>query len=336
MEVISKSKRILVTGSGGMLGSKLVSHLRQKYGNENVIASDLRPYDHGIGPFVKLDITCIEEIEETIEHYDVGWLFNMAAILSVAGEHDPQLLLKVNVFGFQNVVETCRKFGVRLFSASSIGAFGPSSPRNATPDVTIQRPITIYGVSKVHNELVGQYYCYKFGFDFRCLRIPTIFTDFEKDNRGRANQYVTEMFAKAVEGSKFTCDIDKNRKLPFVYIEDCIQGIVQLMEAPVEKLKSQVYNISAFSLSPGDIAKAIKQRIPEFEVDFHTDPLKMTIINSVPESFDDSNARKDWGWSPQFTFDQVVDNILEQVKQSKTEMVKPDATSFYSKHGNSK
>ena len=307
--------KILITGGTGMLGSLLVETLRKKYGTQNVVCSDIRKTEGNPPeePFELCDITNFDQLEGIVVKHGVTWLLNMSAVLSVAGEQNPQLAIKVNIGGFQNLMEVARKHKIRIFSPSATAAFGPETPKELTPDVTVMRPTNIYGVSKVHNELVGEYYHRRFGVDFRCLRFPSIITGLG-EGRGRVVDYIVEIFVEAVKSGRYTCDVDEHSRLPFLYLPDCVDGTVRFMETKRDKLKQSTYNVTALSITPSEIVTAIRKYYPEYQVDYKPDPVKMAIINSLPESFDDSNARNDWQWDPKYNLDKIVIELLDIVK----------------------
>ncbi|XP_070555705.1 L-threonine 3-dehydrogenase, mitochondrial-like [Ptychodera flava] len=304
--------RILITGGLGQLGPGLAKLLRKKYGEDNVILSDIIKAPKHIlesGPYVFADILDPKNLQQIIVNERIDWLIHFGALLSAVGEMDVPLAVKVNIEGVHNVMELAKRYKLRIFIPSTIGAFGPDSPRNPTPDLTIQRPRTIYGVSKVHTELFGEYYHYKHGVDFRSLRFPGVISA-ETTPGGGTTDYAVEIFEDALITGKHVCYLRPDAMLPMMYIDDCLRGVVEMLEAPQEQLKLRTYNIAAMSFSPEIITDAIRKHMPHFETEYKPDS-RQDIADSWPQAFDDSRARNDWGWTHHYDLDGMVKLMLE-------------------------
>ncbi|ORX91412.1 L-threonine dehydrogenase [Basidiobolus meristosporus CBS 931.73] len=312
---IAPVPRILVTGSLGQLGSGLVRLLREKYGDENVVASDIRkPREQnlGYGPFVYADVLNYQQLESLVVDFHIDWIVHLSAILSAVGEKNPAQALAVNVNGFQNVLDLAKIHGLRIFSPSTIGVFGPSTPKDNTPDLTIQRPNTIYGITKVHMELMGEYYHEKYGVDFRSVRYPGIISA-DTQPGGGTTDYAVEIFHEALKTGNYQCFLSKDTALPMMYLPDCLKGTVQLLEAPSEQLTQRTYNMAAVSFTPAEIADEIRAHIPGFNVTYSPD-FRQAIADSWPRSFDDSKARLDWNWKHDYDTSSMVQDMLTRLR----------------------
>ncbi|XP_004278745.1 L-threonine 3-dehydrogenase, mitochondrial [Orcinus orca] len=304
--------RVLITGGLGQLGVGLASFLRKRFGKDNVILSDIRkPPEHVFlsGPFIYSDILDYKNLREIVVNNRVTWLFHYSALLSAVGEANVSLARAVNITGLHNVLDVAEEHGLRLFVPSTIGAFGPTSPRNPTPDLCIQRPRTIYGVSKVHAELMGEYYYYRYGLDFRCLRYPGIISA-DSQPGGGTTDYAVQIFHDAVKNGRFECNLKPSTRLPMMYIDDCLRATLEVMEAPAESLSMRTYNVNAMSFTPAELAQEILKHVPEFQITYNVDPVRQAIADSWPMNFDDSNARKDWGWKHDFDLPELVTTML--------------------------
>ncbi|XP_023417294.2 L-threonine 3-dehydrogenase, mitochondrial-like [Cavia porcellus] len=304
--------RILITGGLGQLGVSLASFLRKRFGKDNVILSDIKkPPDYVFcsGPFVFVNVLDLENLRRVVVNNRVTWMLHYSALLSAVGEGNLHLAKSLNIAGLHNVLDVAGEYNLRLFVPSTIGAFGPTSPRNQTPDLSIQRPRTIYGVSKVHAELMGEYYCYRFGLDFRCLRYPGIISASSQPGGGTTD-YAIQIFYDAVKSGKFECYLGPSTRLPMMYIDDCIRATLELMEAPAESLSMRTYNINAMSFTPAELAQEISKHVPEFRITYRVDPVRQAIADSWPMSLDDSTARKDWGWKHNFDLPELVTMML--------------------------
>ncbi|XP_006864391.1 PREDICTED: L-threonine 3-dehydrogenase, mitochondrial-like [Chrysochloris asiatica] len=304
--------RVLITGGLGQLGVGLANFLRKRFGKDNVILSDIRkPPDHIFhsGPFIYSDILDYKNLREIVVNNRITWLFHYSALLSAVGEANVSLARSVNITGLHNILDVATEHNLRLFVPSTIGAFGPTSPRNPTPDICIQRPRTIYGVSKVHAELMGEYYCYRYGLDFRCLRYPGIISP-DSQLGGGTTDYAVHIFHGATKNGKYECNLNPNTRLPMMYIDDCLRATLEVMEAPAKSLSMRTYNINAMSFTPKELAQEILKHVPEFQITYNVDSVRQAIADSWPMNFDDSNARKDWGWKHDFDLPELVTTML--------------------------
>ncbi|XDV42722.1 hypothetical protein PO909_011339 [Leuciscus waleckii] len=308
----SDHPRVLITGGLGQLGVGLAKLLRKEFGKYNVILSDIRkPPNHVYqsGPFIYSDILDYKNLREIVVNNRITWLIHYSALLSAVGEANVSLARDVNITGLHNVLDIAGEHGLRLFVPSTIGAFGPSSPRNPTPDLCIQRPRTIYGVSKVHAELMGEYYHHRLGLDFRCLRYPGIISA-DSQPGGGTTDYAVQIFHDAVKTGKFVCNLRPDTRLPMMFIEDCLRATLEVLEAPAEVLGMRTYNISAMSFTPEELVREIRRHLPDLQVIYKIDPVRQAIADSWPEIFDDTNARSDWGWKHDYGLPELVQAML--------------------------
>jgi nucleoside-diphosphate-sugar epimerase len=311
-------KKILITGALGQIGSELTPFLRKRYGDKKVIASDIKPRLEGTigqeGPFEHIDCLNAPEIYSAVKKYKIDTIFHLAAILSASGEKNPQLAWKVNINGLYNVLEIAREYKCAVFTPSSIAAFGPSTPKDSTPQETIQRPTTIYGLTKVTGELLCDYYYFKYKVDTRGVRFPGIISYLTLPGGGTTD-YAVEIFYQALKYKKYTCFLDKNTSLDMMYMPDALKAAVNLMEADSSKLKHRnAYNITAESFTPEELAQEIKKYIPDFEMKYNIDPMRQAIANSWPTQLDDRAAREDWGWSPDYNLKAMTKDMIEKLK----------------------
>ncbi len=310
-------KNILVTGAVGQIGSELTMALRKRYGAENVVATGRKtepsPELRDSGPFYFIDVTERASLDVVIKKHNIDTIFHMAAILSAVGEKNPMLCWNVNVNGSINVLNAAIDYKMdRVIIPSSIAAFGPDTPKENTPNDTILRPTTMYGVTKVCGERLGDYFVQKFGIDVRGLRYPGIISA-ETLPGGGTTDYAVEIFYKAVEEGKYTCFVDENTRLPMMYMPDCIKATIDLAEADFSKLKHHCdFNVAAMSFSAGELAESIKKYIPDFEVKYEPD-YRQEIADSWPSSIDDSVAREEWGWQPEWDLDKMTKDMLEKL-----------------------
>jgi nucleoside-diphosphate-sugar epimerase len=319
-----KMKKILVTGATGQIGSELVPELRKIHGNNNVIVgvhNRPTPGDLTSGPIEKVDVTDKQSIEESVTKYNVDTIYHMAAILSAGGEKDPWLAWKVNMDGTYNVLETAREHNlVRVFCPSSIAAFGPETPRDNTPQDTVLRPRTMYGLTKVAGELLCNYYFNKFGLDVRGLRYPGIISN-KTPPTGGTTDYAVEIFYEAIKNGRYQCFLRDDSWLPMMYMPDCIKATIDLMNADLKKLKHHAdYNLAAMSFTPKEISDEIKKHLPKFTITYKPD-FRQAIADSWPKSIDDSVGREEWGWKPSYDLKTMVRDMLtvlgEKHKQKK-------------------
>lgn len=310
-------KKILVTGAVGQIGSELTMELRKKYGNDNVLATGRKTEPsktlRDSGPFEFIDITKKESIEKVVKEYEIDTIYNMAAILSAVGEEKPMVCWDVNINGMYNILELAREYEMpRVFVPSSIAAFGPETPRKNTPQETVLKPKTMYGVTKVAGELLGDYYFKRFGLDIRGVRYPGIISS-ETLPGGGTTDYAVEIFYEAIKNKKYTCFVKKDTVLPMMYMPDCIKGTLDLMEADLSKIKHHCdFNLASMSFSVEELAAEIKKHIPEFECDYKPD-FRQAIADSWPQSIDDSAAREEWGWEPSYNLVSMTKDMLEKL-----------------------
>ncbi len=310
-------KRILVTGSYGQIGTELVVALREKYGGENVIATGRKKPPEVLrrdGPYYRLDVLDTDQLHTMLVDYDIDIIIHNASVLSAVGEKNPQLAYRTNVEGSYNVLEATRILGLdQVMIPSSIAAFGPSTPKEDTPNDVIMRPTTAYGVSKVFIELWGEYYNLRYGVDFRSLRYPGIISA-ETLPGGGTTDYAVEIFYEALKNKRYTCFLAKDARLPMMYMPDCLKSTIDLIEADPEKLVHRSFNITAMSFTPEELAKEIKKHIPEFEVEYRPD-FRQQIAESWPRSIDDSAAREEWGWQPDYDLSAMTEDMLKRLSK---------------------
>ncbi len=309
-----KQEQILVIGANGQIGSVLVAHLRNIYGEDHIIASDLREPLIAAGKFIKLDATDMQALANVVQRNKVTQIYHLAAILSAKGEQDPMFTWNVNMQSFFNVLETARTFGVqKIFYPSSIAVFGDHAPKQHTPQWSALDPLTVYGISKVAGENWAQYYFQRYGLDVRSVRYPGIIS-YQSMPGGGTTDYAVDIFHKAVHNEHFECFLKPDSRLPMIYMDDVLNGTLQLMEAPAEHIKVRTsYNLAAISFTPEEIAREIKQYQPDFSISYQPD-FRQAIADSWPDSIDDSAAREDWGWKPEFDLTATTVEMLTRLK----------------------
>ena len=310
-------KRILVTGAVGQIGSELTLALRARYGGEAVVASDVRmPQDPSLrdgGPFEFVDCMDPHHLTRVMQIHRVDAIYHLAALLSAVGEQRPLQAWQLNVNGLVNVLEAARQYKCALFFPSSIGAFGPDTPRKRTPQVTIQRPTTMYGVTKVVGEMLCEDYHRRFATDTRGLRFPGLIS-YQTEPGGGTTDYAVEIFRQALQHGVYTCYLRADARLPMMYMPDAIRAMIELMEVePARLIHRNAYNLGAVDFTPAEIAEAIKKRIPAFHIEYAVDPRRQAIADSWPESVDDSAAREEWKWAPRYGLDAMVDDMLQKM-----------------------
>ncbi|MFW6140260.1 MAG: NAD-dependent epimerase/dehydratase family protein [Acidobacteriota bacterium] len=316
---MDKKEKILVTGAAGQIGSELTPLLRERYGESRVIASDIKTdVPSGLkdsGPFEILNVLSKKRLHEVITKHKINQIFHMSAILSASGEKKPELAWKVNSEGTHNVLEISREMSIKkLFIPSSIAAFGPSTPRDSTPQETILRPNTIYGVTKVAGELLGNYYVTRFKIDVRGCRYPGIISHKTLPGGGTTD-YAVAIFYEAVKKKKYTCFVNKDTMLPMMYMPDCLKATLDLMDADFKKLKHHAdFNVAGMSFKVHELAQEIKKHIPEFTVKYKPD-YRQKIAESWPRTIDDSAAREEWGWKPEYDLSSMTRDMLNKLKE---------------------
>ena len=310
-------KRILITGACGQIGSELTLALRRRYGNNNVMATGHKTKPSkdllNSGPFQFIDCTDINTIKEVVKKYDVDTIYHLAAILSAVAEAKPQLAWNVNINGLYNILEVAREYECALFTPSSIGAFGPTTPKDNTPQETIQRPDTMYGVTKVTGELLCDYYYKKFGVDTRGVRFPGLISYVTLPGGGTTD-YAVEIYYEAIKHRRYICFLRAGTYLPMMYMPDALKAAINIMEADPNKLKYRnAFNVTAMSFAPEHIANEIKKYIPDFVMEYNVDPVRQAIADSWPNSIDDSAAREEWGWNPEHDLASMTKDMLEKI-----------------------
>lgn len=311
-------RKILVLGAAGQIGSELVPYLRNIYSADSVVATDINDKVPAslkdAGPFVVLDALNGAEMLATVKKYNIDTIFNLVAVLSARGEQDPTFAWRVNMESLINALEISRQTKGAVFTPSSIGAFGPTTPKDNTPQDTIMRPSTIYGVSKVAAELLGDYYHAKFGVDARGLRYPGIISYVTLPGGGTTD-YAVEIYYKALQEGSYTCNLKAGSFLDMMYMPDALRAAVELMEADPSKLiHRNSFNVSAMSFDPELIAASIKKELPHFELKYEIDPIKQSIADSWPNSMDDSCARDEWNWKPEYDLDSMTKDMLAKLR----------------------
>ncbi len=313
----TETPRILITGAAGQIGSELTSLLREKYGAENVVASDIKSDISSdlleSGPYETLDVTDKQRIQEVIQTQHIDCIFHMSAILSAVGENRPQLAWDVNMNGTHNILEAARLMKIeKIFIPSSIAVFGPETPRNDTPQETILRPKTIYVVTQVAGELLCDYYVQRYGLDVRGCRYPGIIS-YETLPGGGTTDYAIAIFYEAVEHGRYTCFVTEDTMLPMMYMPDCLKATMQLMEADLSRLRHHSdFNIAGMSFTAGELAAEIKKHLPEFQIEYKPD-YRQQIAESWPRSIDDSAARVEWDWKPDYDLASMAEDMLRAI-----------------------
>jgi len=307
-------KKILVTGSTGQIGSELTPALRKRYGADNVVAAGHKTPPAGVfraaGPYVAFDIRDWDILEKIVRQYEISVIYHLSALLSAVAEEQPELAWDVNTSGLFNVLEAAHRNGCSVFHPSSIGAFGPSTPRDLTPQDTIQRPNTMYGITKVTGELLGDYYSSRYGVDCRGVRYPGLISHPHLPGGGTTD-YAVEMFYGALREGKYTCYLAPDTRLDMMYMPDAVRAAIEVMEARPDRLRHRnAFNITAMSLTPAELAGAIQKHLPNFTVNYDVDPVRQAIADSWPNRLDDSAARDQWGWRPEYDLESMTEDML--------------------------
>lgn len=309
-------KTILITGGLGQIGTELSTYLRQAYGTNNVIVTDVVKKDSPVveaGPFEQLDVTDGKRLAELVDRYHVDTVLHLAALLSAVAEAHPQAAYRINLDGLFQVLEVAREKQLAVFTPSSIGAFGDSTPK-VTPQDTIQRPSTMYGVTKVAGELLCDYYFRRFGVDTRGVRFPGLIS-YEALPGGGTTDYAVEIYYAAIKSGKYACPIAKGTLMDMMYIPDALRAVHELMEADPTKLKHRnAFNIAAMSFAPEDIASAIQEELPSFTMSYQVNPTLQAIADSWPDKLEDTAAREEWGWKAQYDLKTMTKDMLKNLQ----------------------
>jgi len=309
--------RILVIGACGQIGVELTLGLRSLYGNQAVVAADLRemsPMLEGTGPYMSLDVMDKEGLRAAIRSEGITEVYLLAAMLSATGERNPSLAWDLNMKGLLNVLELAREENLnKIFWPSSIAVFGPTSPKDQCPQHTIIEPVTVYGISKYAGEFWCQYYHQKFGVDVRSIRYPGLIS-YKSPPGGGTTDYAVDIYHQALKGGQYTCFLSLGTYLPMMYMPDAIRATIELMQAPADRIKIRTsYNLSAMSFSPAEIADSIRMHIPNFSIEYAPD-FRQAIADGWPRSIDDSPARADWGWKEAYDLTAMTADMLAHLK----------------------
>ncbi|MBC1433761.1 L-threonine 3-dehydrogenase [Listeria rocourtiae] len=310
-------KKVLITGCLGQIGSELTMRLRAENGTDSVIATDIRRIAGNevieSGPFEVLDVTDKDKMMDIAREYEVDTIIHLAALLSAVAEEKPQLAWNLNMGGLVNALEVARELKLKFFTPSSIGSFGPGTPADNTPQDTLQRPTTMYGVTKVSGELLCDYYFQKFGVDTRGVRFPGLIS-YKTLPGGGTTDYAVDIYYEALKNKSYTSFIDKGTKMDMMYMPDAIDAIITLMNADPKRLVHRnAFNITAMSFEPEEIATSIRKYIPDFEMKYDVDPIRQAIADSWPDSLDASCARNEWDFDPQYDLDRMTKDMLEKL-----------------------
>lgn len=311
-------QKILVTGALGQIGQELVPALIERYGVASVVASDIRVLaddkDAAGGPFEVLDCTDPQQIKDVVRRHDIGCIYHLAALLSAVAEDKPQAAWQLNMDSLYLMLEAAREQNCALFFPSSIGAFGPTTPRDRTPQDTLQRPTTMYGVTKVAGELLCDYFALRFGVDARGLRFPGL-VSYVAPPGGGTTDYSVEIFYQAIREQRYKCPLRPDTRLDMMYMPDAIRAMIELMEAdPAGLTHRNAFNVTAMNVTPEELAEEICKHIPDFVIEYDVDPVRQAIADSWPRSLDDSAARSEWHWSPRYDLSTMTIDMLEKLR----------------------
>jgi nucleoside-diphosphate-sugar epimerase len=309
--------KILVIGACGQIGTELTLALRQKYGGESVVAADLKRESDllkGTGPFLPLDIMDKVTLQVQVKRQGINTIYLLAAMLSAAGEQQPQLAWRLNMESLLNTLEVAREEKVeKIFWPSSIAVFGPDAPKKNCPQTAWSTPATIYGISKLSGEQWCHYYFKRYGMDIRSIRYPGLIS-YNTLPGGGTTDYAIEIFHAAVRGEPYSCFLKEDQRLPMMYMEDAVRGTLQLMEAPASRLMVRTaYNLAGISFTPAEVAAEIKRLIPGFSIEYHPD-YRQAIAETWPESIDDQTARTDWGWKAEYDLQKMTAEMIRQIR----------------------
>jgi nucleoside-diphosphate-sugar epimerase len=311
-------RRILVTGALGQIGSELVPALRARHGDGAVVASDIRvpagaPTDDG--PFEVLDVTNARQLQDLVRRHEVGTIYHLASLLSATSEERPQVAWDLNLGGLYKTLEVARENRCAVFFPSSIAAFGPTTPKVGTPQDTIQRPTTIYGVTKVAGELLADYYALRFGVDVRGLRFPGIVSHVAPPGGGTTD-YAVAIFYDALRHGRYDCFLGPDSRMDMMYMPDAVRAVLELMDAdPARLVHRNAFNVTACSFTPAELVAEIRRHLPAFEIRYEIDPVRQAIADSWPQSLDDAAARSEWGWKPEYDLPAMTADMLEKLRR---------------------
>ena len=312
-------KNVLIIGATGQIGSELTMKLREAYPGGNVVAGYIKGAEPKgelleSGPSALVDITDANQIADAVERYNIDTIYNLAALLSAVAEARPQLAWKIGVGGLYNTLEVAREKGCAVFTPSSIGSFGPSTPHTKTPQDTVQRPETIYGVTKVTGELLADYYARRFGVDTRSVRFPGLIS-YTTPPGGGTTDYAVDIYYSAVKGEPFKCPLKPGTFMDMMYMPDALRAAIEIMEADPTRLKHRnSFNIASMSFDPEIIYAKIREYMPEFTMTYELDPLRQAIADSWPDSLDDSCAREEWDWKPEYDLDTMTRDMIKNLR----------------------
>ncbi|HJH65698.1 MAG TPA: NAD-dependent epimerase/dehydratase family protein [Bacteroides mediterraneensis] len=312
-------KNILIIGATGQIGSELTMLLRKSY-TGNVVAGYIPGAEpkgelKESGPSAIVDITNSQQIADAVTKYQVDTIYNLAALLSAVAENKPQLAWKIGLGGLFNTLEVAREKNCAVFTPSSIGSFGPGTPKDKTPQDTIQRPKTMYGVTKVSGELLSDYYFTRFGVDTRSVRFPGLIS-YVTPPGGGTTDYAVDIYYSAAKGEKFVCPIAAGTYMDMMYMPDALRAAIEIMEAdPAKLVHRNSFNIASMSFEPDTIYQNIRKYLPGFEMEYQVDPLRQAIAESWPNSLDDTCAREEWGWKPEYDLDAMTTDMLAKLKE---------------------
>jgi nucleoside-diphosphate-sugar epimerase len=309
-------RRILVTGAVGQVGSELVPALRSRYGADAVLATDLRDTDDSSlrdGPFAVLDCTDAPAVARAVREHGADTIFHLAALLSATAEARPGAAWRINVGTLMHVLDVARETGCAVFTPSSIGAFGPGTPRDPAPQDTIQRPTTMYGVTKVAGELLCDYYHHRYGVDARGLRFPGLIS-YVAPPGGGTTDYAVEIFHEALRCGRYTCFLAADTQLDMMFMPDAVRATIELMEADPSRLRHRnAFNVTAMQFTPAELAAEIRRHLPDLAIEYEVDPVRQAIADSWPRRLDDSAAREEWGWRPEWSLADMTAEMLARL-----------------------
>jgi nucleoside-diphosphate-sugar epimerase len=307
------NRSVLVTGAAGQVGSELVPALRSAYGDDAVLATDIRMPDDTEGLYQQLDCLDAAAIADAVREHRVDTIYHLAALLSATAEKNPRKAYDINMGALVNVLEVARELKCGAFVPSSIAAFGPNSPRDPTPQDTIQRPTSMYGVTKVAGELLCDYYFTRYGVDTRGLRYPGLIS-YATPPGGGTTDYAVHIFYEALQSHHYTCFLSADTQLDMMYMPDAVRASIEVMEAePARLVHRNAFNISAMQLTPASLAELIRAHIPDFEMDYAVDPIRQQIADSWPRRIDDRAAREEWAWQPEYDAESMVSDMITKL-----------------------